>query len=89
MHDTPSDITQKMSAMILEKSPTERVKMGCSMYETSKYLVVRAILKDNPQITPAALRKEFFLKFYGDDFDLIERNRILQHLEDTTPIFNQ
>ena len=55
--------------------------MGCEMYETSKYLVTRAILEQEPGISEVNFRKEFFLKFYGDDFGLIEREKILKHLE--------
>jgi hypothetical protein len=81
MRDTPQDITQKMCEMIQAKSPAERCKMGCSMYETSRYLIIRAILRDNPHISKEALRQALFLKFYGNDFDLKTRKKILQHLK--------
>lgn len=84
MRDTPPEITQKMCEMIRKKSPTERLKMGESMYETSKYLVIRAILEDNPQISKADLRKEIFLKFYGNDYDPIQQEKIIKHLQKHT-----
>ena len=80
MDDTPLEIKKKVCEMIREKSPTERVMMGCSMYATSRYLVIRAILEEYPDISPARLRQELFLRFYRDDFDPIEREKILQHL---------
>lgn len=79
MNDTPPAITEKMCEMIRMKSPIERLRMGCSMYETSRSLVIRAILERNPGISKARLRQELFLKFYGNDIDPVEREKILQH----------
>jgi len=81
MHDTPSNISEKMRTLIQLKSPVERLKMGCSMYETSRYLILRAIMKDNPNISKSSLRKELFLKFYGGDFDSIKREKIAKYFE--------
>jgi hypothetical protein len=80
MNDTSPEITEKMCEMFRTKTPQERFRMGCSMYDTSRYLVTRAILRENPHISPAALRQELFLKFYGDDFNPTERQRILDYL---------
>lgn len=81
MNDTSPEITKKMHEMIQAKSPIERFKMGCSMYDTSRYLVIRGILENNPNISEIDLRKELFLKFYRDDFDSAEIQKIFKHLE--------
>lgn len=81
MEDTSLEMTEKMHEMIRSKSPIERFKMGCSMYETSRFLMIRAILQENPQISKVNIQKQLFLKFYGNDFDLIEQERILLHIE--------
>jgi hypothetical protein len=80
MQDTPPEITEKMDELIRKKSPSERAKMGWSMYETSKQLVIRAILEEKPTISQAGLRKEVFLKFYGNDFSKEEQEKILEYL---------
>jgi hypothetical protein len=85
MHDTSADIIQKINEMIQEKTGQERLMMGCSMYETSKTLITQAILKENPQISKVDFKQEFFLKFYGDDFNPIERARILEHIKNLNP----
>jgi hypothetical protein len=82
MRDTTAEITRKMCEMISEKSPIERLKMGVSMYETSKHLIIRAILEENPQISKADLQKEIFLKFYGNDYDATQREKIMKHFSD-------
>lgn len=81
MRDTPPEITNKMCEMIRMKSPIERLRMGDSMYETSRYLIIRAIMQKNPHISDADLRKEIFLKFYGNDFDLNQQKKIIEHLK--------
>lgn len=81
MNDTSPEMAKKMLEMIQGKSPIERFKMGCSMYDTSRYLVIRGILENNPNISEIDLRKELFLKFYHDDFNSIEIQKILKHLE--------
>jgi len=81
MRDTTPDAEEKMREMIRSKLPSDRLKMGWSMYETSKLLVLRAIVEKDPTISESDLRKEFFLRFYGDDFDLKEHQKILAHLE--------
>ena len=72
---------EKICEMIRAKTPVERLKMGCSMYQTSKSLVISAILEDDPNISQAHLRRELFLKFYSNDFDAITRDKIVKHLE--------
>ncbi len=85
MDDTSPAITKKMHEMIQQKKPIDRLKMGCSMYETSKYLILHAIKKNNPTISTIELRKEFFLRFYGEDFSPKQRDKILMHLERYAP----
>lgn len=80
MKDTTPEIEEKMRQMIRKKSPEERFKMGCSMYDFSKQLVTRAILESNPGISPAGLRRELFTRFYGNDFDPARRQKMLEHI---------
>lgn len=81
MHDTPFDMDEKQRAIIRSKTPLERIKMGCSMYETSRYLIQRSILENNPEISKKALLKELFLKFYKNDFTSAECERIIKYLQ--------
>lgn len=83
MHDTSPEIEEKMREMFRAKSPMERFKMGCSMYDTVKWLAIRAIKEKNPNISPAALRQELFLRFYRDDFTSEQCERIVAYLGKT------
>lgn len=85
MRDTSKAMEQKYNEMMQMRTPYERLQMGASMLATSKYLVTQFILRNNPNISKAELRKELFLKFYRDDFDAVTLEKILKHLEKTTP----
>lgn len=80
MDDTTPEIAEKMHEMIRNKTFLERAEMGCSMYQTSKQLIIRAILEENPSISEISLRQQLFLKFYGNDFNEEEKEKILQYL---------
>ncbi|MFV0341064.1 MAG: hypothetical protein ACK5MA_10655 [Parachlamydiaceae bacterium] len=81
MDDTSIDIAEKMREIIRTKTPLERIIMGCSMYETARFLIERSILASNPSISQNELRKEVFLKFYRDDFSPEECERIANYLQ--------
>jgi len=83
MHDTSPHMIEKVYEMIREKLPEERLKMGFSMYATSKHLVTCAIRRENPHISETELRQELFLKFYGGDFDPEQKEKILAHLKES------
>lgn len=81
MNDTSPMMEKKMREMIQAKDPIDRLKMGCSMYQTSRYLIERAILEENPLISKEDLKKEIFLKFYRNDFSPQECEKIIKHLQ--------
>ena len=85
MTDTPPDVLQRYRAMLLARSPEERLKMGCSMGATARALVRASVLAQDPHAPPAALRRALFLRFYGHEFDEAERERILAWLGQDEP----
>jgi hypothetical protein len=81
MDDTSLLIKQKMQELMQAKSPEQRLIMGCSMFNCSKQLVINAILRQTPNLTSFELRVELFLKFYGNDFDVEHREKIIRHFQ--------
>ena len=73
MNDTPPEVMQRYRAMLLGRSPEERLKMGCSMGATARVLVRASVLAQEPHASPAALRRALFLRFYGHEFHAVER----------------
>jgi hypothetical protein len=82
MDDTSFLMKKRMQELIQEKSPEQRLIMGCSMFNCSKYLVVNAILREAPNLNPSRLRAEIFLRFYGSEFDVQQREDIIRHLSE-------
>ena len=82
MNDTSRQIAEKMRELINAKTPAERLRMGCSMYDFSKQLVIHSIQEREPGLSPSGLRCALFLRFYGNDFDSKKRQAILGHLSE-------
>ena len=85
MTDTPPEVMQRYRAMLLGRSPEERLKMGCSMGATARILVRASVLAQDPHASPAAVRRALFLRFYGHEFQAVERERILARLGQDEP----
>jgi hypothetical protein len=79
--DTPPDVARRYRAMLLARSPEERLKMGCSMSATARALARASVLARDPQASPAALRRALFLRFYGHELDEAQRDKILAALQ--------
>ena len=82
MSDTDPAVARRYGAMLLARSAEDRVKMACSMDASVRRLVRASVLAANPQASPAAVRRALFLRFYGSEFDIGERERILTWLAD-------
>jgi hypothetical protein len=67
-------------AMLLARSPEERVRMADSMFSSARRLVVASLLAADPSASPATIRQGLFLRFYGHEFDEPARQRILERL---------
>jgi hypothetical protein len=78
--DTSPKLQTKFERMIMQRSGEERLKMGCSMHESSRVLI-KAVVGDKD---PAALKKALFLRFYGDEFGPEERKKILLAIQEAS-----
>jgi hypothetical protein len=75
MKDTDQETERIYNEMIMKKTPEERVKMCFSMLNTARRIVFSTI-KDKKN-----WRKEMFLRFYGDEFNSEQKEKILDALE--------
>jgi len=76
MNDTSVTFEEMMRIRIMQKSPEERLRMGCDMCDTAKSLV-RASL---PGLSGVSLNMAIFERFYGHDFDEATKKKIKAHL---------
>ncbi|MEA1965357.1 MAG: hypothetical protein U9O41_09615 [Candidatus Aerophobetes bacterium] len=81
MKDTSKEFSKLYKELLLTKSNEERLKMGCSMYETAKQLVEVSIREQRPHISSTEMLKEIFLRFYASDFKPAEQKKVIQHIE--------
>ena len=80
MNDTNPEIEKRFREMIMERSGEERLKMGFSMFNMARRQVISSIKRDNPDANIQEIKKEIFLRFYGQDFSSEERGKILTRL---------
>ncbi len=80
MFDTQESIQLRFHRMIMKRAPIERLQMGSSMFDTAKQIVRSSILNKNPQSSSQELKKEMFLRFYGQEFNESQRKNILNSL---------
>ena len=84
MKDTPSEMDARYRAILMQRSGEERLTMGCAMRDTARALVEASIREQDPQATPEAVRKGLFLRFYGHEFDVESRAKILAAIDSAT-----
>jgi hypothetical protein len=80
MNDTHPHLERKYREMMQARSGEERLKMGFSMFDFSRQLVLEAIRRELPDASPKQIRQELFLRFYEKDFDAEHLREILRRL---------
>jgi hypothetical protein len=80
MNDTTPEIAALYRNLIMNKSGEERLLMGCSMYDAARQIVRSAIYNDRPGITEKEIKKEIFLRFYGREFSMADREKFISVL---------
>lgn len=64
----------------MSRSGEDRLRMGDSMYATARALVVASILERTPAASAGDVRQALFLRFYGHEYDVATRDRVLARL---------
>ncbi len=77
MCDTSPEVEERFFEMIMKESGQERMKMGFSMFNMARLQVIASIKMDKPRADLNEIRREIFLRFYGNDFSPQEQERIL------------
>ncbi len=80
MNDTDPIMESRFLEMMMKKSGQERLKMGFSMFDMARRQVIVSIKAKNPNADVKEIRRELFLRFYGQDFSPEEREKILRYL---------
>ena len=77
--DTPDHILDMQVAIVLQKSPVERLQMCCDMTNFSIDMIKRNIIEKHPGITANELKFEVIKALYSDCYSEKEMRRIKKH----------
>lgn len=78
--DTSPDVQARFEALILERSPEERLRMAARMFDTARELLPAGIRQRFSHLTPAQERGLLFFYTYAADFSPAELQRIMSRL---------
>ena len=81
MSNDSLEASKQFQRLIMLKTPEERLRMGCSMFDTAKAMARSSILAQFPDISSGDMKKKIFLKFYGEEFSEVQRQKILNALD--------
>ena len=80
MNDTAPEIEAIFEQMMMNKSGQERLQMGFSMFNMARRQVTAAIRNNKPDADAVEIRREIFLRFYGNDFSQEDQKKILNRI---------
>ena len=78
MKDTSPEIEARLRELFRQRTGAERVRMGCEMFSTARVIMTASLEAQGYRGT--ALRKQIFLRTYGQDFDPVTLAKICQAL---------
>ena len=74
MLDTLPEIQNKLDEIYKTKSGEEKLLIAFQMFETARELAIASFRKN---LSARELSKKIFLRFYGNDFNDYEKEKIL------------
>lgn len=77
MNDTSPRIEEMINQIYLKKTGEEKILIALKMFETARDIVISSLPKD---LSDKELKKELFLRFYGDEFDDVIQEKIYRRL---------
>jgi len=75
--DTSSEMEEIHFKKMMSFTPEERFLMAVDMYDTAKAFVEASLPKS---LSKTEIKVQTFLRFYGNDFSEIQKEKIINHL---------
>lgn len=76
MSDTSKSVKNKIDEIYLKKTGEEKLLMALRMFETAREFVISSLPNN---LSDKELRKALFLRFYGNDFSVNEKEKFLSN----------
>jgi hypothetical protein len=80
MKDTPEPVERIWDRMFQQRTPEERLAMGCSMMGAARQMAEAEIRRRHPEYSEAAVKRDRFLLWYGDAVPARLRDMVLHGL---------
>jgi hypothetical protein len=80
VNDTPPDVDKAFTALMMQRSPSDRATMAFEMFDMARALMTADIRACHPGISDAELRVQIFERTYGSDFNEVDRARIIRRI---------
>jgi hypothetical protein len=80
MNDTPLAAERRFQRLLIGHLPEEGLRMGSSMFDASKQVVVSPLEEGPSEVLGGDLRKGLFLRFCGHELNETSKNKILKML---------
>lgn len=77
MTDTDPKIQMRLNSMMMKKTGVERLKMGLSMFDMAKKLVIASIIASG---NGGDIRRQLLLRFYQTDLDTKTIGRLSERI---------
>lgn len=81
MNDTSPQVAELQRQLLMARSPSERVQMACSMFDTAVALALAWFRHQRPGASLAEERQFLFDRFYGVEFSPQVQARVLETIE--------
>ena len=78
MNDTDPKVAERYTAMLMSRSGVERMKMGSSMFQTARALMIAGLRAEG--VAEEDMKVAIFLRTYGDQFTEEQKARICAKL---------
>jgi hypothetical protein len=75
MNDTSPEIQKKLNEIYKNKSGEEKLLIALKMFETARSIVLSSLPGN---LSEDEIRRELFLRFYGNEFDDLSKEKILE-----------
>jgi hypothetical protein len=69
MNDTSPDAELRIRELWMARSPDERVRAACEMFDFARRVLIAGIHSEQPDITAEELRVKIFERTYGDEIE--------------------
>ncbi|MFH1868531.1 MAG: hypothetical protein ABH843_06125 [Candidatus Omnitrophota bacterium] len=75
MKDTSREVEKIYNDMLLKRTPEERLKMGCSMFDLACAIIRSSFQKD---ISGNEIKQRLFLRLYGADLKEEVKKKVIR-----------